>query len=71
METALKRPHRIETGFPFTSLWHGIERFFATLNRALLVRSEFSRLSGYSDEQLKKMGLVREEIAQHVAGKYF
>lgn len=71
MDAALKRPHRIETGFPFTSLWHGIERFFAILNRAIAVRNEYSRLLGYSDAELEKLGTTRGEVAQYVAKKYF
>jgi len=71
MEATLHRSHRIETGFPFTSFWHGFVRFFTVINRALQVRNEFSRLAGYNVAELAKLGISREEISQHLAKKYF
>jgi len=71
MEATLHRPHRIEAGFPFTSFWHGFARFFTVINCALQVRDEYSRLAVLSDAELAKIGLNRQEIAQHLAKKYF
>ncbi|MGA0394802.1 MAG: hypothetical protein ACO3MW_12175 [Rhodospirillales bacterium] len=71
MENVLHRSHRIEAGFPFTSLWHGIARFFKVINNAIAVRNEYTRLYAYSDAELNKKGFAREEIAQYIARKYF
>ena len=71
MEAALHRSHRIQPGFPFTSVWLSFKRFFTVINSALDARNSYTRLSSMSEAELGKMGLTREDIPMHIARKYF